>query len=279
MPEDLSVGMEAPEMEQQAVDASVEGGESTEEVFAGDLVGDSSQEAGTVVEPAADEQLPKVKSQKDFNAALSQRLAGENAKGYNRAKAEFEASPEMQFVRALISDRAREKGITEQQALQELQNDRIRQVSENYAKNPAQFYEDMLRGRNPINALQPQFNADDLSNDLGAQMANAIRAGQLPEGFDVKNPGTQFFDDFTKYRNVEVALRLWQAEHQSDIQAQQIANELQRRQKAPKPMSPTTANPQSPAPPDYANMSSEDFRKLEEQIKRAELQGKKVRLY
>lgn len=277
MPEELSVEMDAP-VEAQVADVPDVGGDSTEEVYAADLVS-GGQEGEKVVQPADDGQLPKVTNQKDFNAALSQRLAGENTKGYNRAKAEYEASPEMQFVRALISDRAREKGITEQQALQELQNDRIRAVSENYAKNPAQFYEDMLRGRNPLNAQQPQFNVEDEANELGRQMASAIRAGEVPEGFDIHHPDTQFFEDFSKYRNIEVAFRLWKAEHQGDVQAQQIANELQKRQKAPKPMAPTSANPQSPAPPDYANMSSEDFRRLEEQIKRAELQGKKVRLY
>lgn len=276
MPEDYSVEeMNAPVEEAQVADVPEQGG-AEEEVYAADLVGGTEQQA-TVVESADDGQLPKVSNQKDFNAALSQRLAGENTKGYNRAKAEYEASPEMQLVRALIQDRAREKGITEQQALQELQNDRIRQVSENYAKNPAQFYEDILRGRTTLNAPQYQ-QTDALTADMSQQMANAIRGGQIPEGFDVKNPGNQFFEDFTKYRSVEVALRLWQAEHQSEANARQVAAELQRRQKAPKPMSPTSANPASPAPPDYANMSDADFRKLEEQIARATLQGKRVRL-
>jgi len=278
MPEELSVEtMDAP-IEAQVADVPDAGGEE-QEVYAADLVGGDSQEE-TVVQPADDGQsLPKVTNQKDFNAALSQRLAGENTKGYNRAKAEYEASPEMQFVRALIADRAREKGITEQQALAELQNDRIKQVSENYAKNPAQFYEDMLRGRNPLNAPQPQYDANAQATEMARQMADAIRAGEIPEGFDVQHLDTDFMDAYREFGNVRMALRLWQAEHKSDVQARQIASELQRRQKAPKPMSPTSANPQSPQPPDYANMSSEDFKKLEAKIKQAELQGKKVRLY
>ena len=277
MPEELTVDMNAPIEEAQVADVPDAGGEE-QEVYASELVGGEPQEE-TVVQPADDGQLPKVTNQKDFNAALSQRLAGENTKGYNRAKAEYEASPEMQLVRALIQDRAREKGITEQQALAELQNDRIKQVSENYARNPAQFYEDMLRGRNPLNAQQPQYDASAQANEMARQMADAIRAGEIPEGFDVQHLDNDFMEAYREFGNVRVALRLWQAEHKSDVQAKQIATELQRRQKAPKPMSPTSANPQSPQPPDYANMSSEDFRKLEAKIKQAELQGKKVRLY
>ena len=277
MPEDYSVEMDAPELETQTADVSDVGGESTDEVFAGDLLGDKPAEE-TVVNTADDGQLPKVNSQKDFNAALSQRLAGENTKGYNRAKAEYEALPEMKLVRQLIADRARERGISNEQALQELQNERIKQVSENYAKNPAQFYEDILSGRTNLNAQQSQPSYGMSAEEVARQMANEIRAGRVPEGFDVQHPTNEFWADVNEFGSVAAALRIWAAEHKSDANARQIASELQRRQKAPKPMSPTSANPASPAPPDYTNMSSADFRKLEEQIAKATLQGKKVRL-
>jgi len=279
MDNEIPVEQNAPEVvenDTQAADAPAVGGESTEEVFAADLYSDKPAE-GTVDKPAADEQLPQVNTQKDFNAALSQRLAGENTKGYNRAKAEYEASPELQLVRAMIADRARSKGITEQQALAELQNDRIRQQAENYAKNPAQFYMDMLQGN--FNAQKPQQQSVEAqSTEMARQMVDAIRAGEIPQGFDVHNLPTDFMQTYNEYGNVRMALRVWQAEHKSDVQAQQIANELQRRQKAPKPMSPTSANPAQPAPPDYAHMSSKQFNELAAKIEQAALQGKKVRL-
>jgi hypothetical protein len=109
-------------------------------------------------------------------------------------------------------------------------------------------------------------------------MVDAIRAGEIPQGFDIHNLPTDFMQTYNEYGNVRMALRVWQAEHKSDVQAQQIANELQRRQKAPKPMSPTSANPAQPAPPDYAHMSSKQFNELAAKIEQAALQGKKVRL-
>ena len=253
--------------------------EQVEELYAGDFMQEKPSEE-TDVKPADVGQQPKITSQKDFNKALSERLGAENARGYQRAKAEFEQSPEYQLVRALISDRAREKGITEADALRDLQNDRIRQMSENYAKNPAQFYEDLLTGKTNFQSAQPN-NPNGLmsAEELARQMADSIRAGEVPEGFDVQKLDTGFLDDVNRYKSVSAALRIWKAEHTADVKAQQIATELQRRQKAPKPMSPTSANPSSPSPPDYAHMSSEEFRRLDQQIQKAALEGKKVRLY
>lgn len=267
----------AADAAEQAADVPV-GGEE-QEVSASSFY--EQPEGEQVEKTAVDEQAP-IKTQKDFQRALDSRLSGAKQQGYERGKQDAYNSPEMQFVRALIEDRAREKGITAAQALQELQNERIRAKSEDYAKNPARFYEDMMLGRNQFQAQQTRQSGYMPVEEMARQMAAAVSANEIPEGFDINNPGEQFFADANRYGSVSAALRIFKAEHAGELQAKananQIATELQRRQKAAKPMTPTSANPAAPTSPNYATMSSEQFKKLESQIKKAAMEGKRVRL-
>ena len=134
-------------------DASVADGEAPqEEVSITDYMPDVEQE------PAEDtgdsDQLPNVSNQKDFNKALRERLSKESDKGYQRGRTEIENSPEMQYVRSLLEDRAREKGITTQQALEELQNERIQKQADYYAQNPSAWFAQQMRQQQPT---QPDF--------------------------------------------------------------------------------------------------------------------------
>ena len=268
---------EVPEVDTQAADVPAVGSDepAVEEVSAASFLEDQGE---TVDTPADDEQKPKITNQKDFDTALNKRLSAENNKGYNRARNEMMNSPEMQYLNAILDDRAAEKGITREQALAELNSERIKAKAQAYNANPELMYMDMMMGRMPNMQAQQQPSTGYASvNEIAAQMAEAIRSNEIPEGFDVQHPDNDFFESASQF-GVKAALRIWKAEHAGQLKAQDIANELQRRQKAPKPMSPSSANPATPAPPNYAEMSSEQFRKIEEQIKRAAMNGKRVRL-
>lgn len=274
-----TVETNAPEVvvdDAQAVNAPAAGGDEQNEISVSELLADSSK-AETVDTSGDDGPQPKVNNQKDFNDALSKRLSQENAKGYNRAKSEIENSPEMQYIRAVIEDRAREKGITREQALRELNEERINARAQQYVKDPASWYRDQMLGQ------QPSQNAQ-LGNltvsDIARQMADAIRANEIPEGFDTRNPGNDFFEAAGEY-GVKAALRIWKAEHASEVQAQanarQIAQEVERRRGAAKPMSPSGANPAVPREVDFTRMSSDEFRAFEQRLKQAQREGKTVR--
>lgn len=263
----------------QAVNAPAAGGEAQYDVNASDFLESTSTE--TVEKTGADNPLPKVDNQKDFNAALSARLSQENTKGYNKGKSEVENSPEMQYIRAVIEDRAREKGITREQALRELNEERINARAQQYAKDPASFYRDQMLAQQNNQAQAANPTGMLPVEEIARQMADAMRSNALPEGFDPHNPGNDFFEAAGQY-GVKAALRIWKAEHASEVQAQtdarQIATEIERRRSAPKPMSPTSANPAVPREVDYMSMSTDQFKKFEEQIRKAEREGKRVRL-
>lgn len=278
-----TVEMNAPEIassDAQAVDAPAAGGAEQNEVSVSELLADSSK-AETVEKPGDDGPQPKVNNQKDFDKALSQRLSQENTKGYNRGKSEVENSPEMQYIRAVIEDRAREKGITREQALRELNEERINARAQQYAKDPASWYRDQMLGQQPNHNAQQSTQIGNLSvTEIARQMADAIRANELPEGFDARNPGNDFFEAAGEY-GVKAALRIWKAEHASEVQAQvdarQIAQEVEKRRGAAKPMSPSGANPAIPREIDFNRMSTEEFRAFEAKVKQAQREGKTVR--
>jgi len=264
----------------QAVDAPAAGGAEQNEISVSELLSDGSA-AETVETPSADGSQQKVSNQKDFDTALSRRLTQENTKGYNRGKAEIEGSPEMQYIRAVIEDRAREKGITREQAFRELTEERINARAQKYAKDPASWYRDQMLGQQPTQNAQETNQTGSLSvTEIAKQMADAIRANELPEGFDPQKPGNDFFENAGEY-GVRAALRIWKAEHASEVQAQanarQIAQEVEKRRSAPKPMAPSGANPANPRDIDFGKMSSKDFYEFERRLKQAAKEGKTVR--
>ena len=279
---DNTVEMNAPEVaasEAQVVNAPDVGGE---EVSVSDYMGSAqtpepkAKEAPATAESVEntedDAPLPNVTNAKDFQKALRERLPQERKRG----RSEIENSPEMKYVRALIEDRAREKGITPEAALKELNDERINKKAEQYGKNPASWFKDQM--------LQQQQTQEPSRSDAGYRIANgvarAMQEQRIPEGFDPHNPGNEFFADADQY-GVDAALVIWELKHAPQVQAEakanKIAEALDRRQKAAAPMSPTTANPQSSRSVDYMNMSSDEFRRLDEQLMRAARAGKKVR--
>ena len=274
---DYSVEENASELvqdEAQVVNAPDADGEVQEEVSIADYMPNVEQEHA---EDTGDgDQLPNVSNQKDFNKALRERLSKESDKGYQRGRTEIENSPEMQYVRQLIEDRAREKGISAQQALEDLQNERINRQADYYAKNPSAWFAEQMRSQQ-----QAQTPNTGLSSDAFVQqMAEAIRNNQIPQGFDVRNPPVEFLQDAHDF-GVPAALRMHTLRHAEAIQqqanAQQIAEELQKRQRGSKPMSPSSANPNITKEFDFRNMSSKDFAELDKKLMKAALEGKTIR--
>lgn len=273
---DYSVEENASELvqdEAQVVNAPDADGEVQEEVSISEFM---PQQEETAVDTGDGDQLPNVTNQKDFNKALRERLSKESDKGYNRGRQEVENSAEMQYVRQLIEDRAREKGISAQQALEDLQNERINRQADYYAKNPSAWFAEQMRSQQ-----QAQTPNTGLSSDAFVQqMAEAIRNNQIPQGFDVRNPPVEFLQDANQY-GVPAALRMHTLRNAEQIQqqanAQQIAEELQKRQRGSKPMSPSSANPNITKEFDFRNMSSKDFAELDKKLMKAALEGKTIR--
>ena len=96
------------------------------------------------------------------------------------------------------------------------------------------------------------------------------KAGQLPQGFDIQQSLDQdTYNNIVEY-GAPAAMRIWAAEHGP-------AAELARRQSGPAPMRPTSSNKQS-APTDFSTISQEEWFKKRAEIRKAALDGKRVRL-
>lgn len=222
----------------------------------------------TVANTPADEAKPQ--SQKDIDRAFGQRLAQERKK--------YEQSPEWVLGSMYLDERARRDGVSRAEAYQRIQQERLDAQADTYAKNPKQFYADLLAGnvqtpQRPTYSPEPplsQASPEAQAQRVGAELASMYQNGQLPDGFDIRSSLDQdTYNNIVEY-GAKAAMRIWAAEHGP-------AAEIARRQSGPAPMRPTSSNKQS-APTDFSQMSTEDFFKKRAEIQKALLDGKKVRL-
>lgn len=225
---------------------------------------DNPVEAANAANPPADG--AQFKSQKDIDAAFGKRLAKEREK--------YEQSPEWQLGALYLDERAKRDGISRNEAYQRIQQERLDAKADAYARDPKQFYKDLLSGNATPQPRQPSFQQAETpeaqAQRVGAELANMYKAGQLPQGFDIQQSLDQdTYNNIVEY-GAPAAMRIWAAEHGP-------AQELARRQSGPAPMRPTSSNKQS-APPDYSSISSADYYKKKAEIRQAMLNGKKVRL-
>lgn len=227
---------------------------------------DNPVDAANAANPPADG--AQFKSQKDIDAAFGKRLAKEREK--------YEQSPEWQLGALYLDERAKRDGISRNEAYQRIQQERLDAKADAYARDPKQFYKDLLSGNATPQQRQPSFQPaqaetpEAQAQRVGAELANMYKAGQLPQGFDIQQSLDQdTYNNIVEY-GAPAAMRIWAAEHGP-------AQELARRQSGPAPMRPTSSNKQS-APTDYSAISSADYYKKRAEIRQAVLNNKKVRL-
>ena len=217
-------------------------------------------EERTVVDNPPPDDGAHTHGQKDIDKALGQRLAQERRK--------YEQSDAYQLGQMLLNERAQRDGISAAEAYQRIRQERLDATAEAYAKNPKQFYKDLLNN-NIGGQPQPQSETPDMQADrVGRELASV----QLPAGFDIRRDLDQdTYNNIVEY-GAAAAMRIWKAEHANNVQM-----ELQRRQAGPAPMRPTSGASQASAPTDFSKLSSEEFFKKRAEIKQATLDGKRVR--
>ncbi len=207
-------------------------------------------------------------SQKDIDAAFGKRIA--------KVRQQYEQSDAYQLGQMVLNERAQRDGISPAEAYQRIQQERLDAKAEAYARDPKQFYKDLLSG-NATPQGQPSFQPAPQAETpqaqaqrVGEELASMYQAGQLPQGFDVQsNLDQDTYNNIIEY-GAPAAMRIWAAEHDP-------ARELARRQSGPAPMRPTSSNKQS-APTDYSAISTADYYKKRAEIRQAVLNNKKVRL-
>lgn len=218
---------------------------------------DGAQTAGATTQGQA------YKTQADVDKAIGQRLAQERSR--------LEKGDEYQLGKFLL-DSLTATGLSRSEAANKLKQAEIDRQAEVYAKDPKAFYkEQLLKSQTPS---APQ--AQDSVQALAQELAQAKLSGDLPESFGKADLTDGFVSDMKTY-GVRPAIEMWKRQRGSTMPtAQAVAAEVERRHSAPAPMSPNGQSAQ-PTIPDFASMSSDDFRKYENAIKRAANEGKRVR--
>ena len=221
------------------------------------------QAEGAATPPASNPPADGAKpSQKEIDAALGRRLYDERRK--------IEQSEEYRLGALLLDERARRDGISKAEAFNRIQQERENELAAAYAKDPTRFYKDYLSHQRRTQPEPTQETPEMQAQRIGAELGDLQRQGALPAGFDLNTSLDQeLYNNMVRY-GVGAALKIWEANHAT-------AAELQRRQNGPAPMRPTSGRGQQSGPVDFTKMSKDQFKRIEEQVRNAEMSGKVVR--
>ena len=144
------------------------------------------------------------------------------------------------------------------------------------------FKQNMPAHQAPEESQMPHQEPDEdqVLEELAQEFIELYRAGKIPEDLDIEAVcQDEEFIALTREFSLEAALRIYIAERrckEAESGAKRnMEEQVKRRSALPKSQkSNLSVNPS----PDYRNMSSEEFRKLEQQYKRMAMAGKKVNL-
>lgn len=191
-----------------------------------------------------------IANQTDFNKVLGKRLHAERSK--------YESSDEYKLGKSLIDARARKDNVSREEAIKRIRDDEINEKAARYAKNPQDFYRDYLTRDSEPQKPEPQENVSPqaLANML-------IEAGAADLGLKEITP--QIAQDTIEH-GAHYALLQWLRTQKEQTVA-----------KVPKTIRSVSQAPAFAAN-DYENMSSADFKKLEERLRQATLNGQRVKL-
>lgn len=291
--EELKTGATSAEGTSELSDADIEslvseaiGGKNTE--IQDDSTAETAKKTPAPRTSGAKPANEEIGSQRDFNTALNRRLQEERG----RLSRRYEDSPAYRVGQQLLADRMEREGLTEEEAMRKIIDERADALADRYAKDPKAYYRDQVAGKlNPKpKPKSPSDEGDDDSTteirdtrntgEVGKYLAQEAKAGRLPEGFGRESITPEFIED-VEDMGIRAALRLWErtnsgapakAAPQKGGQPtrEEIIAELERRQKQANPIRVNGGNVE-PRQRDFSpeHMSKEEFRKADEALERA----------
>lgn len=168
----------------------------------------------------------------------------------------------------LLKERMQADNIDEAEALKRIRDDRIRAKAAQFKDDPEKGFAELMRMREqPEDTPTPGGDVQRVYDEIVAE----INDGKVPNGFDL----TGYLSDparareFLKLREavgIERACAL--------VMPQQPMTKAEQNRALPQSIG--TNNAYAPKRLDYGEMSSEDFRKVDEKIKKMHAAGKRV---
>ncbi|MDO4572831.1 MAG: hypothetical protein Q4C13_05640 [Clostridia bacterium] len=147
-------------------------------------------------------------------------------------------------------------------------------------KNKGNMIEKKLAGAAPGAGQAAPAERDAEFDRLVNELYELTREGALPEGFDLEAACRDAgFVELVGEFGAKAGIRIWAAEKRAEeaesSAMQRLNSRVQQRRGLPRPLN---GGGFASARPDYANMDSETFRKLSEQMRISARNGKRVPL-
>lgn len=238
--------------------------EQSDNVNAADLF--TSEENDASAQQAAQESAPEQKAERTFtNADVEEIVRKRLAKQKNAYN----------LGREILDEYMRQGNMNEEDALKAIREQRIKSKAALYKDNPQAAFEELLRDRDRRYA-EPEETPNSAGNVEQAfrELVLEINSGKVPKDFDIrsymKDPDRareflELREAFGIERACEMAMRMTVA-----------AKETRAQTNAALPKSHGTNNSYAPKKLDYTEMSTEDFRKIQERVRKANADGKRV---
>jgi len=146
-----------------------------------------------------------------------------------------------------------------------------------------------FKKQEPIETPLPPFPAPQEENaasaeenpfaEVGVKLVQLMQEGKIPEDFDLEATcQDKAFAELVLEMEPEAAIRVYVAEKKAENAMREALDMVQKRLEARNALPKMAkAGGAISATPDYASMSAEDFRSLENQLRNATRSGKKMR--
>lgn len=240
--------------------------EQSDIVDAADLY--TPEENGASEETDAQESAPVAESERTYTDADVQAIV---RKRLAKQKTAYELG------RQILDEYMRNGNMTEEDALKQIKEQRIKSKAALYKENPQAAFEELLRERErryeePEETPNSDGNVEQVLRELVAE----IGSGKVPKEFDIKG----YMKDPDRAREFLELREALGVEKACEIAMRMTAAAKQTRANTNKalPKSIGTNNSYAPKKLDYMEMSSKEFREMEERIKRMSASGKRVEL-
>ena len=225
------------------------------------------EENGASAETDAQESAPEQSTERTFtNAEVEEIVRKRVAKQKNAYK----------LGREILDEFMRQGNLSEEDALKQIREQRIKSRAAMFKDNPQAAFEQLLREREPRDEEPDDTPTSDSYETVFRELTNEIATGRVPKDFDIKgymkDPARA--REFLELRSAlgvekacEIAMRMTAA-----------AKETRKNVNAALPKSQQTNNSYSPKKLDYMEMTSKEFKEMEDRIKRMSASGKRVEL-
>lgn len=172
----------------------------------------------------------------------------------------------------LLQERMQADSVDEAEALKRIREERIKAKAAQFKDNPEQAFEELLRMRSiPQQEPEDTPTSDGDVQRVYNEIVQEINDGKVPQGFNL----TAYLGDPERAREF---LKLREAVGMERacalVMPQQPVSKTELNRSLPQTIG--TNNSYSPKKIDYSEMSSEDFRAMEEKIKKMYAAGKRV---